>query len=153
MALIRRLNKEWSDANLEISKDKDELIFVKIKDNDITTWLATITGPDGSPYKGIKYNLTINFPTEFPFKPPNIVFKDRVFHPNISLDGVICLDILKDQWSPALSIYKVLLSIVSLLECPNPNDPLNPEAANLYKTNKEEFNNRVKLCTGFIKIP
>ncbi len=145
MALIRRLNKEWSDANLQIEKDTDELIKVNLKDNDdMTSWTANITGPEGSPYKGIKYELSIKFPVEFPFKPPNIVFKNKIFHPNISMEGIICLDILKDQWSPALSIYKVLLSIISLLECPNPNDPLNPEAANLFKLNKEAYDKKVK---------
>jgi ubiquitin-conjugating enzyme E2 D/E len=109
-------------------------------EQDIYKWTATLLGPEDTPYAGGVFNLVIQFPVDYPFKPPKVAFTTKVFHPNINAQGGICLDILKDQWSPALSITKVLLSISSLLDEPNPKDPLVPEVARLYETNRTEFN-------------
>jgi len=95
-------------------------------------------GPPDSPYEGGVFFLKIQFPQDYPFKPPKIKFQTKVYHCNINDKGGICLDILKDNWSPALTISKVLLSICSLLTEPNPEDPLVPEIAHLLKTNRGE---------------
>lgn len=108
-------------------------------ENDIFDWKATIIGPEGSPYAGGLFHLVIQFPPDYPFKPPKVQFVTKIFHPNINSNGGICLDILKDQWSPALSISKVLLSISSLLTDANPNDPLVPDVARLYVQNRQEY--------------
>jgi ubiquitin-conjugating enzyme E2 D/E len=81
-------------------------------------------GPDDSPYTGGVYFMDIHFPADYPFKPPKVSFTTKIYHCNINSNGGICLDILKDQWSPALTISKVLLSICSLLTDANPDDPL-----------------------------
>ncbi|KAH0917287.1 hypothetical protein HID58_024947 [Brassica napus] len=106
---------------------------------DMFHWQATIMGPNESPYTGGVFLVTINFSQDYPFKPPKVVFKTKVFHPNINSNGNICLDILKDQWSPALTISKVLLSVCSLLTDPNPDDPLVPEIAHICKTDKAKY--------------
>uniref|UniRef100_A0A8C2EIG7 Ubiquitin-conjugating enzyme E2D 2 (UBC4/5 homolog, yeast), like n=1 Tax=Cyprinus carpio TaxID=7962 RepID=A0A8C2EIG7_CYPCA len=108
--------------------------------DDLFHWQATIMGPNDSPYQGGVFFLTIHFPTDYPFKPPKVAFTTRIYHPNINSNGSICLDILRSQWSPALTISKVLLSICSLLCDPNPDDPLVPEIARIYKTDNEKYN-------------
>jgi ubiquitin-conjugating enzyme E2 D/E len=108
-----------------------------IDDKDITKWQATIFGPEDTPYHGGVFILNIDFSTEYPFKPPRVVFKTPIYHCNINMQGGICLDILKNNWSPALNISKLLLSICSLMAEPNPEDPLVPEIAELYKKNRE----------------
>nr|CAD7589002.1 unnamed protein product [Timema genevievae] len=102
--------------------------------------------PD-SPYQGGVFFLTIHFPTDYPFKPPKVAFTTRIYHPNINSNGSICLDILRSQWSPALTISKVLLSICSLLCDPNPDDPLVPEIARIYKTDREKYNELAREWT------
>ncbi|OMP85076.1 Ubiquitin-conjugating enzyme E2-16 kDa [Diplodia seriata] len=98
------------------------------------------SGPQGdSPYSGGVFFLAIHFPTDYPFKPPKVNFTTRIYHPNINSNGSICLDILRDQWSPALTISKVLLSICSMLTDPNPDDPLVPEIAHVYKTDRARY--------------
>ncbi|XP_068195749.1 ubiquitin-conjugating enzyme E2-17 kDa-like isoform X1 [Antennarius striatus] len=108
--------------------------------DDLFHWQATIMGPVDSPYQGGVFFLNIHFPTDYPFKPPKVAFTTRIYHPNINSNGSICLDILRSQWSPALTISKVLLSICSLLCDPNPDDPLVPEIARMYKTDHEKYN-------------
>ncbi|XP_010130785.1 PREDICTED: ubiquitin-conjugating enzyme E2 D2-like, partial [Buceros rhinoceros silvestris] len=83
--------------------------------DDMFHWQATIMGPNDSPYQGGVFFLTIHFPTDYPFKPPKVAFTTRIYHPNINSNGSICLDILRSQWSPALTISKVLISLGSLL--------------------------------------
>lgn len=118
-----------------------------VNENDMYNWKGTIIGPEGSPYAGGMFELVISFPVDYPFKPPKVQFVTKIFHPNINSNGGICLDILKDQWSPALSIGKVLLSISSLLTDANPSDPLVPDIARLYVQNREEFDRTAREWT------
>ena len=116
-------------------------------DEDFFHWQATLIGPTESPYEGGVFYLDIQFPQDYPYKPPRIKFKTRIYHPNINSSGGICLDILKDQWSPALTISKVLLSICSLLTDPNPDDPLVPSIADLFNNDKAEYLMQAKAYT------
>ena len=132
---LKRLQREL----IEIQKDTPVNCSAGPCNNDLLNWEATIIGPTETPYEGGIFKLKILFPADYPFKPPKITFETRIYHPNINGTGGFCLDILKDQWSPALNITKVLLSICSLLDEPNPDDPLMPEIAQLFKSNKAEF--------------
>lgn len=115
--------------------------------DDLFHWQATIIGPQDSPYRCGMFQLNIYFPPDYPFKPPKIAFTTRVYHPNINSNGSICLDILRSQWSPALTISKVLLSISSLLCDPNPEDPLVPDIARLYKNDRVKYNKTAREWT------
>lgn len=118
-----------------------------IDENDLFLWHGTIFGPSDSPYSGGIFKLEIKFTDEYPFKPPKIKFLTKILHPNINSFGSICLDILNTNWSPILSISKVLLSICSLLNDPNPDDPLNPNISKIYEEDKEKYNKLVRNYT------
>ena len=133
---LKRIQKELID----LGKDPPTNCSAgPTNESDQFKWQATIMGPDDSPYVGGLFFLNISFPPDYPFKPPKVQFTTRIYHPNINSNGSICLDILKDQWSPALTISKVLLSICSLLTDPNPDDPLVPEIAHVYKTDRARY--------------
>lgn len=110
-----------------------------IDENDLYKWQAVIFGPADSVYAGGVFRLSIVFPADYPFKAPRVEFLTKIYHCNI-MNKSLCIDILKNQWSPALTIDKVLLSIVSLLMDPNPKDPLNREAAEKYVSDRDEYN-------------
>ena len=138
-----RIKREW----IALQKEPVAYCSAGPAEEDLRHWKGTIAGPEKSPYEGGLFIVNIRFPQDYPFQPPKITFETKIFHPNISTAGDICLDVLKDQWSPALTISKVLLSICSLLTDPNPEDPLVPSIAKLYKTNKKLYNTRAKLYT------
>ncbi|KIZ02260.1 ubiquitin-conjugating enzyme E2 D/E [Monoraphidium neglectum] len=104
-------------------------------------------GPADSPYAGGVFFINIHFPPDYPFKPPKVAFQTKVYHPNVNSQGSICLDILKDQWSPALTISKVLLSISSLLTDANPDDPLVPEIAHIFKSDRQRYEETAREWT------
>ncbi|XP_047048210.1 ubiquitin-conjugating enzyme E2 36-like isoform X1 [Lolium rigidum] len=97
-----------------------------------------ILGPSQSPYEGGVFKLELFLPEEYPMAPPKVRFLTKIYHPNIDKLGRICLDILKDKWSPALQIRTVLLSIQALLSAPNPDDPLADNVAKHWKANETE---------------
>ena len=138
-----RLKYEF--ANL--SKIPNVVTQPEIIDLNSPIWKVTLKGPKGTPYEDGNFKLQININSDHPFKPPRIIFITKIYHPNISENGHICIDILKDAWSPALTISKVLLSISSLLNEPNPNDPLIQEIADLFINNKKKFKETAELWT------
>ncbi|KAL4831639.1 hypothetical protein H8958_014346 [Nasalis larvatus] len=109
--------------NTKLSSKTTAKLSTSAKRDNIYEWRSTILSPPGSVYEGGVFFLDITFSSDYPFKPPKVTFYIRIYHCNISSQGVICLDILKDNWSPALTIPKVLLSICSLLTDCNPADP------------------------------
>ena len=91
--------------------------------------------------------LQLTFPNEYPFKPPKVKFLTKVYHCNVNDKGGICLDLLKDNWSPAIKISQLLLSIQSLLTDPNVDDPLVPDIAKLYRENRKLHDKKAREWT------
>ena len=144
MGTLRRIRKEIEDMK---KNPPDNCSAGPVDENDLFVWRATIVGPEDSPYHGGIFNLSITLPADYPFKAPKIVFTTKIYHCNVNSNGAICLDILKDNWSPALTISKALLSICSLMDDPNPNDPLVPDIANLFVKDRERHDQNARNFT------
>ncbi|KVH95731.1 hypothetical protein Ccrd_002204, partial [Cynara cardunculus var. scolymus] len=115
MANVSRIHREL----MQFNKDQSILgMSLMPDDQDIRHLTATIPGPLSTPYEGGIFHLDITLPDGYPFEPP------KMRHPNISSQtGAICLDILKNNWSPALNLKTALISLQALLSSPEPNDP------------------------------
>ena len=100
-------------------------------------FMAVMQGPDGTCYAGGHFNLEMFLPADYPMAPPKVRFLTKIYHPNVDKVGRICLDILKDKWSPALQMRTVLLSIQALLSTPEPDDPLDTGVADHWKSDEE----------------
>ncbi|KAF7377860.1 Ubiquitin-conjugating enzyme [Mycena sanguinolenta] len=134
MALPKRIIKETE----RLVADPAPGITAAPHDDNLRYFDVTIQGPDGSPFQQGIFKLELFLPEEYPMAPPKVRFLTKIYHPNIDKLGRICLDILKDKWSPALQIRTVLLSIQALLSAPNPDDPLAPDVAKHYKENEKD---------------
>lgn len=110
-----------------------------IVNDNFYEWEAILIGPRDTPYENGIFKLKLHIPNDYPFKPPQVRFMTKIYHPNINSSGQICLDILKTQWSPSLTISKLLLSLLALMDQPNPDDPLVLEVARQMKTNRESY--------------
>lgn len=140
---IKRIKKELE----EIQKDPPTNCSAGPISEDLKEWEATIIGPSESPYAGGIFKLQILFSEKYPFKPPKVKFNTRIYHPNINSHGSICLDILNVNWSPALTVTKLLLSISSLMTDPNPKDPLVKSIADMYMLDREQYNSKAREYT------
>jgi len=141
---LKRIQKEFGD----ITTNSESLgMTLNSVENDMYHLIATISGPIGTPYEGGKFKLDVLYPKEYPFKAPKITFVTKIYHCNINSGGAICLDILKDQWSPALTLKSVLLSISSLLGEPNPSDPFVAQIAGEYLNNRKKHDETAREWT------
>ncbi|CAF0730222.1 unnamed protein product [Rotaria sp. Silwood1] len=137
---IRRLQQDFR----QLLKNKVEGINASPSSDNFFVWNAIICGPEESVYESGAFQLQLTFPDDYPHRPPQVRFITKVFHPNVWWeDGLICVDILKDGWTPSYDVLSILHSIRLLLIDPNPLSPANLEAALLYRDNRIEFNRRV----------
>lgn len=135
--MARRLVKELSELQ---RAPLDYCNCGPVENDDIMHWNAMLIGPQGSPYQAGVFNVDMTFPADYPFKPPKVLFKTRIYHPNInSKTGEICADVLTDKWGPTLNVRFVLNALKELLEDPHAENPLEPDIATQLSTNKAEF--------------
>ena len=99
--------------------------------------------PDTGFWKGATYHFTFTIPAMYPHEPPKVHCDTKIFHPNINLEGNVCLNILRQDWKPVLDINAVIYGLIYLFYEPNPDDPLNKEAAQLYRDDIKMFGRHV----------
>ena len=134
MSSMPRINKELADI------ESDASCGVRVEPVAGNKMVGYFTGPDDTPYAGGTFSVDILIPQGYPFEPPKMKFITRVWHPNVSsVTGAICLDILKDQWSPALTIKTAMISLQALLCSPVPEDPQDGQVAQQYLNDFEAF--------------
>eukprot|EP00912_Choanoflagellata_sp_UC4_P000096 UC4_evm3s67 len=99
--------------------------------------------PDEGLYKGGRFHFTFKIPGDYPYKPPEVHCDTKVYHPNLDLQGHVCLNILRAEWKPVLTIQAVVFGLQFLFLEPNAEDPLNKEAAEEMKSNRQRFEQNV----------
>jgi len=143
MTTLTRLQKELR----MMQTDPVPNCSASIVNDNLYEWDAILIGPHDTPYENGIFKLKINIPNDYPFKAPQVRFMTKIYHPNINSSGQICLDILKTQWSPSLTISKLLLSLLALMDQPNPDDPLVLEIARQMKSNRDAYYQTAKNWT------
>ena len=141
---VKRIQKELVQFNEE---EPEGLTAGPEDDCDLFKWVASIAGPDDSPYEGGVFFLRMEFPKDYPFKPPNVEFTTKIYHPNISIYGSMSIDILKGGWAPDISVIQILKYIQNLLLKPNLNHSLNYNSAKQYLHDKKGFDRNAKEWT------
>ncbi|PIK53736.1 hypothetical protein BSL78_09326 [Apostichopus japonicus] len=135
MAATRRLAKELTDIN----KNPTSLYRINSDDTNILLWKGLII-PQQEPYNKGAFKIEINFPAEYPFKPPKITFKTKIYHPNIDEKGQVCLPIISpENWKPATKADQVIQALLALVHSPEPEHPLRGDLAEEYAKDKKKF--------------
>merc|ERR1711913_178848 len=138
-----------SAAQLRITKDINELELPKtckteFPDPDDLLSFKLIIYPDEGFYRNGQFTFSFKIGAAYPHEPPKVKFETKVYHPNIDLDGNVCLNILREDWKPVLTINSIIYGLQYLFLEPNPEDPLNKEAAEVLQTNRRLFESNVQ---------
>lgn len=140
----------------QINKSGNENFSVGVIDEgNIYKWEVILIGPVDTFYEGGYFKCQMDFPEEYPHKPPKLKFISKMYHPNVYKTGKVCISILhegvdetgyeqaNERWSPALGVEGVLLSVLSMLSDPNDESPANVEAAKMWREDKDRFKKEV----------
>ena len=130
-----------------LNEDKVPGISATQDQDNFRVFKVSIEGPVGTPYEGGLFVADLLLPEDYPMSPPKILMITKIWHPNIDRQGRICLDILKNNWTPALQIRSVLLSLQALLSAPDASDFLNIEAAEMWQKTPDKANKQAAEWT------
>ncbi|TIA89352.1 hypothetical protein E3P99_02139 [Wallemia hederae] len=145
---ILHLRRRHAHSSPDCQAKDNSGITVQMVDENPYHLLGSFAGPEDTPYEGGEFNVDIQVPDSYPFKPLKMKFITRVYHPNISSQtGLICLDILGKEWSPVLTLKSTLISLQSLLCSPVPEDPQDAVVAKVYTTDRKKFEATARLWT------
>ncbi|GMH20241.1 hypothetical protein Nepgr_022082 [Nepenthes gracilis] len=142
--VIKQLAKELKN----LDETPPEGIKVGVNDDDFSTIYADIEGPAGTPYENGVFRMKLILSHDFPQSPPKGYFLTKIFHPNIAINGEICVNTLKKDWSPSVGLRHVLLVVRCLLIEPFPESALNEQAGKMLLENYEEYARLARLYTG-----
>ncbi|XP_065085552.1 NEDD8-conjugating enzyme Ubc12-like [Ochlerotatus camptorhynchus] len=140
--------KAMTAAQLRITKDINELNLpetcaMQFANPDDLLDFKLIVCPDEGFYKGGRFVFNFKVGPNYPHEPPKVKCETQVYHPNIDLEGNVCLNILREDWNPVLTVNSIVYGLQYLFLEPNPVDPLNQEAAKVLQTNRRQFENNV----------
>jgi len=140
--------KRSSAAHLRITKDINELNLPKtckmeFPDQDNLLAFKLIICPDEGYYRGGKITFNFKVGLSYPHEPPKVKCETKVYHPNIDTEGNVCLNILREDWKPVLTISAVVYGLQYIILEPNAADPLNKEAAEVLQSNRQLFEQNV----------
>ena len=136
-----------------ISDPQTNGVKLIVNERDLTDIQADIEGPTGTPYEGGVFRCKLVIGSEFPTAPPRGLFLTKIFHPNVSANGDICVNTLKKDWSPDLGLMHVLQVVRCLLIVPFPESALNEDASKLFLESYDEYAKRAALLTSIHAMP
>jgi len=148
-AVMRRVMRELS----ELKKSPPEGIRIQASEEDMLDVTGIIEGPEVTPYAGGYFRVKFKFTEEFPAAPPKCWFATKIFHPNVSRSGEICVNTLKKDWKSTYGIEHILVTVKCLLMCPNAESALDEEAGKLLLENYATYCDRAKLITSVHATP
>ena len=140
-----RLNKEFGD----LTTSPIERVEVAFQGDDCSKWDAKVQGPVDSPYEDGTFTVELDFTDNYPFKAPKVLFKTKIYHPNVKTDtGEICTQAIEKNWVPTQNAKFVIESIISLMASPRPDDALEQEIAEKYLNDYDGFVETAKSYTS-----
>ncbi|PWN25508.1 ubiquitin-conjugating enzyme E2S [Jaminaea rosea] len=140
----RRLVKEIR----QIQSNPPDCVRIEVDEADILAIKGWVQGPPGTPFEGGFFLVTFAFTSEFPAVPPQCRMPTKIFHPNVSSSGEICVSTLKKDWQPHYGIAHILTTVKCLLISPNPDSALNPEAGRLLQEAYDDYASTATLWTS-----